>query len=54
MQRRLLLSTAVAAPRVMAGCAGPKMADFAGQKPVLDLAEYFNGRIDGYGLFEDR
>lgn len=54
MQRRLLLSTAVAAPLVMAGCAGPQMADFAGQKPVLDLAEYFNGRIDGYGMFQDR
>ncbi|MFZ2219670.1 MAG: DUF3833 domain-containing protein [Rhodoferax sp.] len=54
MQRRLLLSTAVAAPLVMAGCAGPQMADFVGQKPVLDLAEYFNGRIDGYGMFQDR
>ena len=54
MHRRLLLSTAVAAPLVMAGCAGPQMADFAGQKPVLDLAEYFNGRIDGYGMFQDR
>lgn len=54
MQRRLLLSTAAAASLVLAGCASPKIADFAGEKPVLDLAEYFNGRIDGYGMFQDR
>ncbi len=54
MQRRLLLSTAAASSLVLAGCAGPKMSDFTGEKPVLDLAEYFNGRVDGYGMFQDR
>lgn len=54
MQRRLLLSGAVAAPLVLAGCAGPSLSDFASEKPVLDLAQYFNGRVDGYGIFQDR
>ena len=54
MQRRLLLTAAVATPLVMAGCASPTMSDFAGEKPVLDLAHYFNGVIDGYGMFQDR
>lgn len=54
MQRRLLLSGAVAAPLLLTGCASPQLADFAGEKPMLDLAEYFNGRVDGYGIVQDR
>lgn len=54
MQRRRLLSGAIAAPLVLAGCASPTIGDFAGEKPTLDLAEYFNGRVDGYGMFQDR
>ncbi len=51
MKRRLMLATAVLA---LAGCAGPRIDDFAGEKPVLDLREYFNGTLDAYGLFTDR
>lgn len=35
-------------------CASPKPADYADEKPVLDLREYFNGDIDAYGIFTDR
>jgi hypothetical protein len=35
-------------------CASPKPADYAAEKPVLDLREYFNGDIDAYGIFTDR
>ena len=54
MQRRLLLSAAVAVPVALAGCAGQNLADYAREKPVLDLAQYFNGRIDAHGIFQDR
>ena len=35
-------------------CASPKPADYADERPVLDLREYFNGDIDAYGIFTDR
>ncbi|MES2613348.1 MAG: DUF3833 domain-containing protein [Pseudomonadota bacterium] len=56
MQRRLLLlsAAAVATPVVLSGCAGQSVTDYAAEKPVLDLAQYFNGVIDAHGMFQDR
>lgn len=56
MKRRLLLTAgAAAATFTLAGCAGgPQISDFAGQKPALDLRQYFNGTLDAYGVFTDR
>ena len=54
MQRRLLLSAAVAGTASLVGCAGPQVSDYAGQTPALDLAQYFNGTVDAYGMFQDR
>ena len=39
---------------MLAGCAGPQIADYASEKPVLDMRQYFNGTIDAYGVFTDR
>jgi len=39
---------------LLAGCAGPQVADYAAEQPVLDLRQYFNGTLDAYGLFTDR
>jgi len=36
------------------GCAGIAPAQYAAEKPVLDLASYFNGTIDGWGMFQKR
>lgn len=39
----------------VSGCAsGPKPADYANEQPKLDLATYFNGTIDAWGVFQDR
>jgi len=38
----------------LAGCATLDVADYRADKPVLDLAQYFNGTVDGWGMFEDR
>jgi hypothetical protein len=55
MQRRWLLLTAtMAAAALAAGCASPVPADYAGEKPVLDLKTYFNGELTAHGLFTDR
>jgi Protein of unknown function (DUF3833) len=48
-----LLLGAVSA--VLPGCASsPKPADYAAEKPVLDLQSYFNGQLTAHGLFTDR
>ncbi len=51
MKRRMLLA---AGALVLAGCAGPQVTDYAAERPVLDLARYFNGTLDAYGVFTDR
>ncbi len=39
----------------LAGCASaPTPADYAAEKPVLDLKQYFNGELTAHGVFTDR
>jgi len=52
MKRRIVLAAALAL--TLAGCAGPRVDDYAAEKPVLDLKRYFNGTLDAYGIFTDR
>jgi hypothetical protein len=40
--------------RPAGGCASPTPADYAAEKPVLDLKTYFNGPIEAHGIFTDR
>ena len=55
MKRRLLLTAGAAtAALALTGCAGPQVGDYATEKPVLDLRQYFNGSLDAYGVFSDR
>ncbi|BDT75775.1 DUF3833 domain-containing protein [Polynucleobacter sp. KF022] len=35
-------------------CSAPQVLQYAAEKPVLDLSEYFSGTIDAYGIFTDR
>jgi hypothetical protein len=52
MKRLVLILLAAAA--LVAGCASPTAADYAAEKPVLDLKTYFNGELVAHGLFTDR
>ena len=45
---------ALATALIVTGCASVNVADFRGETPVLDLTQYFNGTIDGWGMFQDR
>jgi Protein of unknown function (DUF3833) len=36
------------------GCATTDVGDYRDEKPALDLARYFTGTIDGWGMFQDR
>jgi len=51
MIRSLALALAMFA---LAGCAAIEVADYRNEHPVLDLAGYFNGTVDGWGMFQDR
>ena len=50
MIRRTLALLAI----VLAGCAGVDIADYRDEKPALDLARYFDGPVDGWGMVQDR
>jgi hypothetical protein len=39
---------------LLAACATPQVTDYAAEKPVLDLRQYFNGTIDANGVFTNR
>ena len=38
----------------LTGCAGVPVEKYRAEQPKLDLAEYFNGTLDGWGMFQDR
>jgi Protein of unknown function (DUF3833) len=56
LPRRLLITgSASAAVLAMTGCGTrPQVADYANEKPIFDLKNYFNGMVDGWGIFTDR
>jgi hypothetical protein len=55
MKRRLTTALAVLFTALLTACASaPVPADYAAEKPVLDLASYFNGDLVAHGLFTDR
>ena len=48
------LAALLVALGLLAGCASPQVSDYAAEKPVLDLRQYFKGTVDAYGVFTDR
>ncbi|MFN9744857.1 MAG: DUF3833 domain-containing protein [Betaproteobacteria bacterium] len=54
LARRGALAALLAASALVLGCASPTPADYAAEKPVLDLKRYFNGELVAHGIFTDR
>lgn len=59
MNRRQLIARSAAglgglAALGLSGCASPSIEDYAEEKPALDLRQYFNGKVDAWGIFTDR
>ena len=53
-RRALLAGLALPAAAALPGCASLDPAEYADQKPALDLTRYFDGMIDGWGMVQDR
>ena len=52
---RLSLPAMAVATALLVGCASaPTPADYATERPVLDLRQYFNGELVAHGMFSDR
>lgn len=51
--RRAVLVTVISAA-ALTGCGSQQINDYAAEKPVLELRDYFNGTLDAYGVFTDR
>lgn len=49
-----LLALLLALPLLLGGCASVTPADYAGEKPTLDLFDYFSGTVDAWGHFSAR
>ena len=55
MQRRTWIGAlALGTLMALGGCSAPRVTDYAAQRPLLDMREYFNGTLDAYGIFTDR
>ncbi len=55
MSSRFLLAILGSASLLLGGCASaPAPADYAAEKPSLDLKTYFNGELLAHGIFTDR
>jgi hypothetical protein len=52
--RSVLVAWGMTLGLVLAGCSAPKPAQYSAERPVLDPATYFNGRLDAWGMFQDR
>ena len=52
--RRHTLLTLLAGTAVLTGCANPQVADYAQERPLLELDRYFTGRVLAHGIFQKR
>jgi len=51
---RSAASTGALATIGLTGCAGPAIEDYVQEKPSLDLRNFFQGKVDAWGVFTDR
>jgi len=54
IMKSALVALVTSATLGMAACATVDVAQYSLEKPPLDLAQYFTGTVDGWGIFQDR
>ena len=53
-RRACLYGAGAALALALPGCASPGVAEYASERPLLDLRAYFNGRVTAHGIFTGR
>jgi hypothetical protein len=53
-KRSWLMAACTFLVMALSGCASQRIESYANEKPVLDLASYFNGQVIAHGIFQDR
>ncbi len=53
-RKSVLVALIASAALTLSACATDDVAQYANEKPRLDLAQYFTGTVDGWGMFQDR
>ncbi|MCX8520456.1 MAG: DUF3833 domain-containing protein [Rhodoferax sp.] len=54
LDRSIGLAALAGSGALLTACAGPQVADYAAEKPALDLRTFFHGQVDAWGVFTDR
>lgn len=54
MARWIRFLIAATAALGLVSCASVSVQDYSAEKPALDLREYFNGKVDAWGIIQDR
>ena len=54
MHTRRLMLWLTCSVALLCGCANQNIESYATERPQLDLAQYFNGKVIAHGIFQDR
>ena len=54
LKRRLFLVGTACIAVALGGCASSNVESYKAERPQLDLALYFNGKVIAHGIFQDR
>ena len=54
MKKNWRIAIALCGLLTLGGCAGVQVEHYAAAQPTLELPRYFNGTVDGWGMFQDR
>jgi hypothetical protein len=49
-----ILSMCTSIVMLLCGCSSAKVQDYEGKELTLDIKEYFNGKVEAWGVFLDR
>lgn len=51
---RQLVASLLTTALLLVGCASQDIAQYAGERPTLELDQYFNGKVIAHGIFQNR
>ena len=54
MKSRLTLCSLLLATMLLSACASVSVDDYAGNQPVMDVRQFFDGRLDAHGIVKNR